>query len=71
MGGREGLSTTVLSCLSAVCREESTMSGSTALLCLELLERLECDPQECVKVCVQVCVCVCVWSCLLCPGAGV
>ena len=36
------------------------MSGSTALLCLELLERLECDPQECVKVCVQVCVCLCV-----------
>ena len=30
------------------------MSGSTALLCLELLGRLECDPQECLKVCVCV-----------------
>ena len=27
------------------------MSGTTALLCLELLGRIECDPQQCLKVC--------------------
>ena len=45
------------------------MSGTTALLCLELLGRIECDPQQCLKVCEcmwcdpQQClkVCECMW----------